>query len=104
MNVQRAKAARLEQSLRQKQTVSGDDERVRTQRSDVLELGRVFQAIGLEDRDALRDRETLHRTRRAAQAATGRAVGPREHQHDLVPRVGKRRQSSLSELGRAGED
>ena len=61
------------------------------------------EPLTLKEAMALLEGEALYRACGRAQTAPGGTIGLRKNQGDLVPRGGERRQSSFSELGRAGE-
>lgn len=104
MDVQRAESRSLQKSGRQKQSVSSHHQRIRPQRTNLLELGSALEPGRLAHRDTARQGEPLDGASGGQQATTGRAVGLRENQGNLVPGVQQARQRPLSELGRAGED
>ena len=104
MDVERAEASRVEELARQKKAVGGHDERIGAKRPHALELRRVLQARRLRHGQSVIQREAFDRIQGRAQAAPGRTVGLGQDQGNLVAGGDDARQSSLSELGRAGED
>jgi len=97
-------AAGVEQLARQQQAIGRDDKRIGAHGAHLLHLGSAFQPGRLENSDAPRGGEALHRARQRLQAATGRTVGLRKDEGDVVACGREARQSPLSELGRSGED
>jgi hypothetical protein len=64
----------------------------------------VLQALRLKHRQPAPGREPLYGACHGAQAAARGPIGLGENEGDLVAGVDDARESSLSELGRTGED
>ncbi len=104
MDVERPAGRYVERPLRQQKTVSRDhEERGADGGHSRLHLG-IAQRHGLQQLEAARLSKLFDRALRRAQAASGRAVGLREHQRHVVARVEQRGERALCESRGARED
>ena len=101
MDIERAAWRNIEQPLRKDEPVRGDHQGIGAGGCDALN---VLQGLGLKKRQAALDRQPLHGTCARLQAAAGAAIGPREHQCDLVAGFEQTRQRLLGEWRGAGEN
>jgi hypothetical protein len=104
VNVERAEARSFEKCGREKQSVSGYDQRVWPQGADFPQLWSILQLRWLPDWNSALGGEALHRARRRPQAAARRAVRLCQNQLNFVTRAEQAGQRPSSELGRTGED
>ena len=104
MDIDRAMTPGLEHRRGQEQAVSRDNHGVS---ADVGKAGmhfRVAQVRGLQNSDAVAQRQRLHRAVRRSHAAAGGPVRLRKDEGDVVSRVDQPGESPFSEGGSACED
>ena len=104
MTVDAAQTRNIQHHLRQDQPVGDHHHQVGLQGGQFRLGGRITQGLRLKDRDAVLDRQLLHRAGHQLLATSGRAVGLGVDGHHLAARIKQGLQVLGGEFRGAGED
>ena len=104
MDIQRTMRRKAQHGRRQDQAVGGHHQAIGARACNARLRGFIFQGLGLEQLQAVRQRELLDGTWCRPQAAAGGPVRPRQNQRDGMAGVVQRGERALGEFRGAGED